>query len=198
MNLMLVCGSHRRNAGDLEEPQSRLSEDDLESNTSPRGEKKKKTKSLTTQRNGDLTRVLFGGGHPHFVPYANASFEEAAVPAGRQAASGVGAALWPSHLRRRDGRWPAARAREEEGPGGAARAHPAAGPGSRTALTDAHTRGPGAGRLLPRERPSRKAARDSRLWPGAQRLRAEPSVTGRACGHRLRPTTRSPTKAQPR
>lgn len=41
MNLMLVCGSHRRNAGDLEEPQSRLSEDDLESNTSPRGEKKK-------------------------------------------------------------------------------------------------------------------------------------------------------------
>lgn len=125
MNLMLVCGSHRRNAGDLEEPQSRLSEDDLESNTSPRGEKKK-TKSLTTQRNGDLTRVLFGGGHPHFVPYANASFEEAAVPAGRQAASGVGAALWPSHLRRRDGRWPAARAREEEGPGGAARAHPPA------------------------------------------------------------------------
>lgn len=42
MNLMLVCGSRRRNADDLEELQSRLSEDDLESNTSPRGEKKTK------------------------------------------------------------------------------------------------------------------------------------------------------------
>lgn len=51
-----------------EELQSRLSEDNLWSNTFPRGEKKKKIKSLTTQRNGDLTRVFFRGNAPISFP----------------------------------------------------------------------------------------------------------------------------------
>lgn len=79
-----------------EELQSRLSEDNLWSNTFPRGEKKKKS-SLWLPNATEISLESFSEVTPPFrslrqhIPWGSSGPH-------READTGVGAALWPSHL----------------------------------------------------------------------------------------------------